>query len=70
VMTSIARNENEDMIALVVRSSGVCVWRESGARGLFCDGAFGRNLASSPLSFSHLIYLIKICYKYCTFRGG
>jgi hypothetical protein len=41
---------------------------ESGGR--FCVGAFGRNLASvAVMMFSHLIYFIKKCYKFCTFNA-
>jgi hypothetical protein len=37
--------------------------------GLFCVGAFGRNLALVAVKmFSHLIYLKKKFYKFCTFK--
>jgi hypothetical protein len=55
------------------RSSGsqrlARVWNmESG--GLFCVGAFGRNLASVAVKmFSHLIYFLKKFYKCCTFNA-
>jgi hypothetical protein len=32
VATLVARNANEAMVALMVGSGGVCVWRESGVR--------------------------------------
>jgi hypothetical protein len=40
---------------------------ESG--GLFCVGAFVRNLASIAVKFSHLICFREKCYKYCTFTA-
>jgi hypothetical protein len=56
------------MVAPVVVSGGVCLWRESGGR--FCVGAFGRNLVSFAVKiFPHLIYFIKKFYKFCTFNA-
>jgi hypothetical protein len=60
VATLVARNANEAMVEFMVGSGGVCVWRESGVRGRFCVGEFGRNLASVAVKmFSHLIYFTK-----------
>jgi hypothetical protein len=51
------RNADEAMVARMVGSGGVCVWRKSVESGVrFCVGAFGRNLASVAVkTFSYLI---------------
>jgi hypothetical protein len=65
VATLVPRNANEDMVASLVESGGVCDWQESVGR--FCVSAFGRNLASVAVKmFSHLNYFIKTFNKYCT----
>jgi hypothetical protein len=50
-------------------SGVVCVSRESVFRGSrVCAGVFGRNLASVVVKmFSHLNYLKKRVYTFCTF---
>jgi hypothetical protein len=57
-VTLTARNANEAMIAPMAGSGGVGVWRESGVRRSVCGGAFGRNLTSVAMVFSHLIHFI------------
>jgi hypothetical protein len=46
------------------------VWRCPDVGGLFCVGAFGRNLGSVTVKmFSPLIYFIKKFCKCCTFNA-
>jgi hypothetical protein len=71
VATLVARNANEDMVAPMV---GVCrILRLAGVWSqvvVFCVGAFDRNLTSVAVKmFSHLIYLKKAFYKFCTFNA-
>jgi hypothetical protein len=57
VTTLVARNTNEAVVAPIMGSGGVCVWRESGIRRSVCVAAFGRKFASIVVKvFSHLIY--------------
>jgi hypothetical protein len=46
------------------------VWRTMESGSLFCVGASGRNLASVGVEmFSHLIYFLKKCDKFCIFNA-
>jgi hypothetical protein len=64
-----ARNANEAVVAPMVESGGVCVWRVSGVRRSgFCwcvwqESGFSRRV------FSHLIYFFKKFDKFCTFNA-
>jgi hypothetical protein len=70
VATPVTTNANESVVAPMIVSGVVCLWRESGVRlsSLFCVGTFGRNLASvAVMMLSHLITLKK-SYK-CDFNA-
>jgi hypothetical protein len=64
----VARNENEAVLAHIVGSGGVCIWRKSKVRRYVLYCAFVRNAGSVTMKrFLQLIYFIKKSYKYCTF---
>jgi hypothetical protein len=68
VATLVARNANKAMVAPTAGSGGVAFRKSLQSGGRFCVGAFGRNLAPVAVkTFSHLIYVTKIFYKFCTF---
>jgi hypothetical protein len=67
----VARNVNEAMVAPVVGSDGVYIWRKSGIRsqafGFVLVRLAGIYLASvAAKMFSHLVYFIKTFYTCCT----
>jgi hypothetical protein len=69
VVTLVARNSNGGIYGGYWQSLHLAgVWKlQSGSQ--YAD-LFARNLASVALKiFSHLIYFIKKCYKFCTFNA-
>jgi hypothetical protein len=47
-------NIDEGMVAPVLRSGGVCVWRSLESGGMFSIGACGKNLASSAVKMFYI----------------
>jgi hypothetical protein len=65
----VARNENQAIVAAVLRSGEVCVWLGSGIGKSFCVGAFGTNMLSGVVkTFSHLICFMKTFYESLFFQ--
>jgi hypothetical protein len=71
--TLVARNANTAMVAPMVGSGGVCIWREYGvwtmAVGFVLVRLAGIWLQSPWRCFHVLIYCIKTFHKCCTFNA-
>jgi hypothetical protein len=67
VAAVVARNVNEPVVAPMVKSGGVCFWRESGCR--FCVGAV-QTCAFIRLEVDlYSMNFINKCRKFCIFNA-
>jgi hypothetical protein len=70
VETVVSVNENEAVVAPIVGSGGVCVWRESGVkRSVLCCCVWQESGFNGREDVSHFIYFFKKFYKFCTFNA-
>jgi hypothetical protein len=68
--TLAARNANEALVARMVGSGGVCVWRESGVRrSVLCWCVWQESGFSRREDVSTINLLYKEIYKLCTFSA-